>query len=374
MNKTWCAYPFKHIMVKQNGRIKPCCRFTPSEIKTQVSSLGQLPGVFKHSPELKKIRRDMINGVPVKGCEKCYYQEENNVPSMRQNAFDLFTNDNDVELEGMELAIGRICNLRCVMCNSDLSSQWLNDDKAIGRRVNSNIPTQLDIENIPEKFLKNLKLLKITGGEPFLHKGMYEFLKKMKDTDVLIYTNSTIFPEEDYASLPLSNLRIMLSIDAYGEKNSYIRHPSKWNEVEEIALKWYELSRQHEHVEISLASTISTYNVLYMNELFDWALEKLDGVDLSRQYVYTPANLSLNELPVNVKQRVEKVLEEQQSKYDNTDILKTYEQMKNICRKHDTTLDDTVGDFFAFNDKLDNLRGLCFADTFPEMYEILTHE
>lgn len=150
MSSTFCIYPFKSLNITPGGSVKPCCAFMQ-----EISSGAKSMSVYEHSlPEIwnsdfmREIRRQMISGERLAGCEYCYQQERSGVRSMRAATNEIWTWDladpaearkqlfaevvaNDYEVpnrsEWLELDVGNLCNLKCRMCNSQSSSGISSD-------------------------------------------------------------------------------------------------------------------------------------------------------------------------------------------------------------------------------------------------------
>jgi hypothetical protein len=79
-SKTFCVYPWIHQVVLPPGTVGHCCVAKEggpvldergNRFKIPQTSLSQA----WNSEHLREIRRKMVNGEKVAGCELCYYQE-----------------------------------------------------------------------------------------------------------------------------------------------------------------------------------------------------------------------------------------------------------------------------------------------------------
>lgn len=100
-----------------------------------------------------------------------------------------------------EIAIQLIqsCNLDCPYCFAEKNS-------------NLEIPNK-ELEQFISFFKKNkLNSLKITGGEPFLFKGIYDFISRFdKETPIIIFSNLTI--NKCVEKLPDRNITILVNVN-----------------------------------------------------------------------------------------------------------------------------------------------------------------
>ena len=268
MTKTFCPLPFNHLYIKPNGSYLPCCRFRNwktvdggrTEQDTNLKTLDDYNSInelLNNSELLDSMRKDMLSGNKVKGCETCYVEEESTGESMRTAVLDEWKNvdiDNP-KVTNMEITFGNYCNLACRTCGSSLSTSWQEDDKVLSKvyKDRALVTERHSVKkNWNSEEFKNITSLKITGGEPMLHPDFTNFLDTIIDSDVSdkitlqIFTNSSFIPKK-YLRDKLSKFKhvgIWLSIDGVGEQQEYIRHLSKWELVEKSAKSWLEFENE----------------------------------------------------------------------------------------------------------------------------------
>jgi hypothetical protein len=154
----------------------------------------------------------------------------------------------------LEIAFSRVCNLGCMYCGPYFSNTWANDIRVNGPynvRPNTSHDTRFedplthikDDEDNPyikaffdwwPTIKKTLSTLRFTGGEPFLHKGMWKFLEEAVDDpefdgDILI--NSNLIHNEKIIKkfIELSSQRIIPRVTHKGlsfDKRSFEIHTS----------------------------------------------------------------------------------------------------------------------------------------------------
>ena len=132
-----------------------------------------------------------------------------------------------------------------------------------------------------ERDFKDLKLIKITGGEPMLHPDFYKFLSKMKQDQIEcdIFTNASHVPKPKLLNnlLKFKNLQIFLSIDDLGSKQEYLRHNADWETTEKSAIKWLQFMKENkDKVGISWAPTFSMLNAESLPAIGNWWLNLLE--------------------------------------------------------------------------------------------------
>jgi MoaA/NifB/PqqE/SkfB family radical SAM enzyme len=114
------------------------------------------------------------------------------------------------------------------------------------------------------------------GGEPFLtltHKQILQYLVDHIDVSqikLMYNTNGTQRIDQSTRELieKFKFARISFSIDGIGSQFEYLRHPAKWNEVEEN-LFWWQKNLPHNSM-LSLTVTASILNVLSLDDVYNW--------------------------------------------------------------------------------------------------------
>jgi sulfatase maturation enzyme AslB (radical SAM superfamily) len=152
-----------------------------------------------------------------------------------------------------------------------------------------------------------IRHLEILGGEPFLDSAHFTLLERLIDvgnTDLhLIYTTNG----QQMPSLRLSKLlskfakvQINLSIDGKDKVFDYMRYPGKWETLEEVLKQL-----QQTNWKISAYATLSNLNVFYFDELLEWIVKNFQLSDFNYQFVYEPSEMSVNVMPVSMKEKIQ---------------------------------------------------------------------
>jgi glutamate-1-semialdehyde 2,1-aminomutase len=105
-------------------------------------------------------------------------------------------------------------------------------------------------------------------------------------------------------------VKFNFSIDAVGDKNDYIRYPSKWDN---IVQNLHRLDHTPDNVIVNIACAVQLLNVLYVPELVRWKQQQNfrkvnlppHGAGLvGTHLVYLPSYLNVRVLPPELKQMV----------------------------------------------------------------------
>ena len=269
---TMCSAFWKHTNIRSGNNIFPCCRF-----KYPVAKFDGDVEKILHLPVYEQLRHDSANGIPIKGCAKCYQEDKqgkeilpNEVQagaSTRQEFNEHYTTDT-VQLEYLEAGFDNICNLMCVMCSGVYSNKWANAE-------NPNVSPKLNIKdtdefvNIPD----TITHVEFLGGEPFMTNRHKTFIQKLKDpskVSVVYNTNATFMLDNTTIELlkQCKEVFFYVSIDAYGELNDKVREGSKWEDIEAFLVQLKELN-----FKFQIHSVLHSDNWQGFTELETWIEE-----------------------------------------------------------------------------------------------------
>jgi sulfatase maturation enzyme AslB (radical SAM superfamily) len=282
-SKTFCPYPWIHVMTQPTGTVSWCC-VARDNFKNDDGTMfdlnkgDRIESVWNNN-HMRKIRKQMIDGETVKGCEHCYDLEKMDFPSYRTNYIrDWFeysghgesimqrierSIDNDYIVEEapmyLDFRLGNLCNLKCRMCQPQNSSQIQKEYKRIeendpmaadfikkhftwGQFADHVTPWQDDAEFLRqvEEWLPGVNKLYFTGGEPTIIERVYWILEKCvelgiaKNIDLVFNSNMTNIKGRFLTLVEqFKSVLMCFSVDAYGELNEYIRGASHWTQTDE---------------------------------------------------------------------------------------------------------------------------------------------
>lgn len=288
-SKTFCPLPFFQVVVRTDGAMSPCCIMTGStNIKN--TSIRE----FWESDSLKDIKHKMIDGAEtIDGCEVCYRSESVIGKSMRTEALQdyKFINENmylklikhygylDKQTPSwLEMHLGNTCNLKCLTCRPEDSSMFLQENKVIGisnHNQSDYVISQDIIDSNIDSMIDHLSVLDLRGGESLLIPSIKRKLMKIphekcKNIVLKVQTNGTIL-DDTWKNIfkKFRSIEIMLSVDAYGNDNAYIRYPANWDSIEENVSYFKNMN-----YEIYINCTVSNLNFLLLDKLVNWAHER----------------------------------------------------------------------------------------------------
>tara|TARA_B100000941_G_scaffold290888_1_gene275603 strand:- start:557 stop:1705 length:1149 start_codon:yes stop_codon:yes gene_type:complete len=336
-----CAYPFKGKMLMHGVPNTPCCRFH-----------HRFLGPNDHN-DFEDIRKLMMENKWHPGCYKCKIDEANKGSSMRTEADEFFKDfDDTIRLEYLEITVGRLCNLACLSCGSEYSHNWDKDELALGISNQQKITKlkevqEYDLDNINIDDLKYVKYIKVTGGEPFLHKQFLNLIVRLANHGIAeqihleIFTNCTWFPPklEHDALLKFKQIDLSPSIDGVGTTNDLLRYPSKWDKIEATLDKWIEFKDATGRLKIATATTLSVINAPQLHEFIHWARVH-KGIDVILQTVEEPHYMSIRHWPDWYKKTLDFMVESQYGGFNKNagKFKSSYKMLKRLIMPDPNTM------------------------------------
>ena len=194
------------------------------------------------------------------------------------------------------------------------------------------------------------------------HHKLLEYLLAEGKFDTFIHynTNGTIFPDNLIEKL-LSNFNhvgISFSIDNISDKFNYERFGNKnWDVTYNILKKFSQLDR--DKFKLDLYPTFSVFNILDIENIKNLADELDFGIHFG--FVEFPNYFSVMNIPLAGRQYIINKLKK--SKHDI---------VAQIANNLDSNIYYNVSkEFWNEINRIDKVRGQCFADTYPIMNKIM---
>jgi len=159
-----------------------------------------------------------------------------------------------------------------------------------------------------------------------------------------------------------------ISLDDIGPRFEYQRHPAKWTEVIDN-IKQYQ-DKAKDNVKISLYTTISMYNIFYIDELIKFNADNLK-CNLKFNLLHWPDKMSIKNLPTNIKHIIKAKVEslDEQSLSYVQNIFGIKEVISFMLDNEGST--DDLAEFIKVTNLHDDYRNESFATTFPEYWSLL---
>lgn len=361
-NDKFCVRPFVHSLVDPNGNLRPCCRINElSGHNINQHSVDE----WWNSDYINNIRNKFLRGEQPSECWRCWRQEEQGADSFRKDSNRQWAwrpgDDMPDSPLDWELHTTNVCNLKCMMCNPNSSSQLLIEDKILfnpkldQRKFNWNPSvkdTLADILESGESFV-------LRGGEPLLMPWLKDLVRNVSSPkEFLIITNVTRFDQEWVDILSRHKIKMCLSIDAYRDLNHYIRFPSDWQSIVDNI----KLIRQIPNVNTFLNTCVQNLNILHLDRLLEWAINEEDlyvHLDvLTKPPIHEPRNL-----PIELVKEAQRKLVQVKSRLKP----KMVDGLDNIIGMLDSNDTTHWQEFVDVVKKRDAYRKLNIIDYLPEL-------
>lgn len=372
---TFCLLPFTHISSTNDGNYRACC----CSEEVVISKDDGTPYNMRrdsvmdvwNSKQYRQLRLDLLNGVKNSTCDYCWNYEASGAYSKRQKSndekhdmypdYDKFINDalaNDGALStpptDLDIKVGTLCNLKCIMCypgssslheeeRDFIESQGLelpgllkfHDDRV--KRFNLNPKDfnarDLDIENIVDNLDPSLKQaihMSLVGGEPLVNKTTIRLLEQCVERGyaqnmmLQIITNlSVINPKIINLLNQFKYPMLCVSYDHIDPiKFNFIRYPANYNTFKSN----FEKIWQYEHIEKKLSTTWGIFNIFDFEDIFhEWeslANRQSKRFVINYGLIYYPNYFSLRYLEIDQKQEITDRISAFMQRYSHYKIFK----------------------------------------------------
>lgn len=278
--EVFCVAPWMCLDIRHDGEVKPCCisEYTYGDIKKK--SLWE---IWNDEP-IKKLREDMLNGVPNKSCQVCYNNQAAGKSSLRQDfngdLFDMYkkfvyeTNDdysvNEPGFIWWDLKLSSKCNFKCRMCSETSSSSFeLERYGKISGRWDAAAKTYEEVE----PYLGMVNHLYFSGGESLIIDEHWKILDKLIELDRndkvtiaynsnfsnLVYKGRHIFDMWDQFN---EQVQVHISVDGTCKKGELIRKGFKWDRFVSHAEQFRDRFKDKESThELHFDCTVQALNI-----------------------------------------------------------------------------------------------------------------
>jgi len=328
------------------GEYWPCCNWTPHKdnlltgkgYDVKNASIGD----FWQSKEMNLIRTKMLEGKPIAGCKACYDEELNGTASLRQQENNGWNRHRDLpnidqtiqrwkdtgicdQPVSMDINFSSLCNLKCRMCFSGLSSELAKEQKKIIDEEGWDINDELlkfqtdDLEIIDHgnnnslmmelyDMFKSMKRIYLKGGEPTLLQSMYNYLEypvdqgNAKDIQIKFNTNMTNVQKRFIQLMDkFKKVDLTMSIDGIGAVQEYIRSPSKWKAVKKNIFNFIENNKSADMMVSPCWQIYNLHGIYDHLAYFDY-LNTIRKIEVTPIILDFPMHYRIDILPYEVRQ------------------------------------------------------------------------
>ena len=413
--KLYCQWADRGLALHNSGGALLCCRsqqYLKDDQEQQIYWHSHTLDDAWNSPTRREIQDTLTRGEQHPNCVYCWEEEAAGKPSHRQMAIaeqHATIEDDEPYALLLDLKLGNICNLSCRTCNPWVSSKWYSDWwQTIDQhktQVNSDIKMFSNYREYLNSCYKNGRLsydtgnnklwdnlatwlpraqyVDIYGAEPMMIDQLFDALQVSIDQGsaakqhIHFNTNGTLWDDNKIAVLSeFKQTFIDVSIDGLYGHFDYLRHGAEWATVVTNLRKYKELFYEHKtRHKISVNCTISILNILYLGEVWDFI--KANGISLAWNVAQFPAHINIKSIPTEVKHKIaEKLRNYPRSnpkfwnpKFWESEIEPIIAFMMEELPAEDA--DRQWKEFVRITSELDQRRKQNFAETFPEMFELV---
>lgn len=302
----FCALAFGSASINSYGEYIPCCSIRTDKWKSckqfDPNILELEPKDRINAPNLREVRKSLLEGEFPPACENCEIAETAGVNSMR-TIWNSGLTDYEIPMEEyvdpnniryLDLTFSTKCNSKCMTCNSDLSDFWEEEDSFIWNKeiVSRNrvcIPDET-AHKLADQF-SNVVRINFVGGEPTIAEEHVSFLNHLVTTerskDVAIgYVTNLSGMNTDLIKLwgKFREIGGSVSIDGFGKVNEYIRYPVKWQKTDTNLKRYLNLMiNDKQRFMFGLSCTVSLFNAIQCVDLMEYWVDTMNEYELSSE-------------------------------------------------------------------------------------------
>ncbi|MCR9206499.1 MAG: twitch domain-containing radical SAM protein [Halobacteriovoraceae bacterium] len=404
--KFLCPLPWLSLSTESQRELRLCCHETrevPSE--TSLEELSNLKEAF-HLPLFKETRKTMLQGNCPKACEGCLDLENRTGHSPRKEYLERFKDDfssllKGTDLEGnmeenrliyLDVTTDNHCNLKCRMCRPRYSEKILKDWEELGWNPGENETKGISLEksievyeNSPliEESFSQLKMITLTGGEPFLSPAVDKLLTRVIQSGhapqiaLRFFSNTTLFPPKLKSYLnEFKEIHLFCSLDGYGTTSNYIRYPSKWETIDKVYQQLVSLKEVTPNLFIDLHTVVQAYNITQLTSLFEYLASFKGKVPLLPSFTHVESSLPLSisylpeDLLLKAQEDFEHFLEKNKELLESTHQGFHQREIQNYRALLKEAIENNEKnkflDFVIYAKKLDRLRDQSLENQYPE--------
>jgi len=429
---TFCLAKWHHVtMYLQSGETHSC--YHPRPHKIPLSELKDNPSALHNTMEKKLERKKMLEGEKPTGCQYCWNIEamgKEYISDRHIRNSSIFTEerfeqtakgpwDQNINPEYLEINFGNECNFKCGYCHPKYSTSFYKEIEKFGpvksvknhrcdvdwmklyQREEENPYVDAFWEWWPE-LRKTLNIMRVTGGEPTLHKSTWQLLDKI-DEDPMPWLELNVNSNLGTKNIIIERLatkvkkladegkirsfKLFTSMDTWGPRAEYIRTGLDLKIWEEN----FHTYLQKSNSAITFMITFNVFSVTSFKSLLEKFLEwrkqygwfeerKEHKVRFDTPYLREPIQYDMNILPK--EEFMPYMYESLQFMKDNLDDERPdafstieYEKFKRVVDYMAETvysnekLIEGRRDFYNWFNELDDRRENDMLSIFPEMMD-----
>jgi MoaA/NifB/PqqE/SkfB family radical SAM enzyme len=373
-NPYFCPAPWTSFYVDPSGQVENCCLSSNKLGSVKEQNITAI----LNGPKNLEIKRQMLAGERVSGCENCYRQSGTNSlqhyfrGEYEKLGADFYRDQNNFQLRYLDLRWNNTCNFACVYCSPGLSSLWAEQRQQVIKMKES----KHDLLDHVLTQLENLDTLYLAGGEPLMLKENEKVLEKLYEVNpncrICVNTNLSLLEgNRVFEQLKrFQRVQWLVSAEDQQRRYEYLRWPGSWETFEK---------------NLRLINSINDHNTSFNMVMMNLnAVTIWDFIDLLRDEF----NVDHRSISVNLYNMrdpagplaIQRMTDQQRDKVKKRIAQSNYTRILGITNVLDSLEDSRSNHMPAWNgleytvdylQELDQMRGLDSRQIFPEVYEIV---
>jgi organic radical activating enzyme len=406
------------------GRNHSC--YHPIRHQIPLDELAANPGALHNTSYKKNVRKQMLEGKRPKECDYCWTMED--LGQLSDRAIHSGTSceitdlakiaalpwdSDDVKPTQLEVSFSSSCNLKCSYCTPDVSSKWYEEIvEHGGYPTSSNFNGHVDPKHPPyilereqnpyvDAFWKwlptiidDLKVLRVTGGEPLMTKHTFELMNNLSHVSnpkLQFAVNSNLSVPDALIDKYIKHAnrlcgkvghqRMFTSLDAVGPQAEYQRFGLDYDR---LLKNVHRVMRETESVDISFMVTFNILSITsftgFLQLILDLRAEYGQRINFDLPFLRYPQHQSISMLPASYVSYFDGFLDFMRINSDARIGLDGFQKLEieKMGRLRAYVLagcdpkdrDNRIRDFHLFFKEHDRRRKTDFLATFPELEEL----
>jgi|TARA_B100001094_G_scaffold79869_1_gene76142 organic radical activating enzyme len=426
ISPTFCLAKWHHTTIYLHTGDTHSC-YHPSPHKISLNEIKKNPSALHNTLQKKKERAQMLVGVKCEGCQYCWNVEElgddhisdrmiRNQSIYKKDRVDEILKNNwdfDINPEYIEISFSNECNFKCGYCHPMASSSYYAEVEKYGpvkqvsnHRVNVDWFTPIDEKDNPyvdawwkwwPEVSQTLNILRITGGEPLLHRSTWQILddlliNKKPHLELNINSNLGVTHRlvkklaqkvnllEDKKSV--RKFKLYTSIDTYNDRAEYLRTGLQIELWEKNLTYFLESTNGNVSIMCTFNILSVTSFILFLQKILDLRKKfynsKARRIRFDTPYLKEPLQYDMNILPKdqfskyfdNILNFIHKNCDDKDTTLFSSLEYERFRRVKNYFLQSNYDEDKILEgrkDFFYWFTEYDKRRNTNFLHTFPEM-------
>lgn len=426
ISPTFCLAKWHHTTIYlHTGDTHSCYHPAPHHIPIEEIKVN--PSALHNTLQKKKERAKMLVGERCNGCQYCWNVEDlgdnhisdrmiRNESIYKKERVDEILNSPwnfDINPEYVEVAFSNECNFKCGYCHPLASSSYHKEIEKFGKVKNVknhnfdiNKINPITEDNNPyikawwdwwPNLSKTLNILRITGGEPLMHKSTWRIFAELESSprpnlELNLNSNLGVSPRlvkklskivkklQDTNSI--KKFKLYSSMDTFNSRAEYLRTGLNIN-------LWESNMKDYLNTTGFALSIMCTFNILsvtsfdlFLKKILEWRTEFYDPkrrkIRFDTPYLKEPLQYDMNILP---KEEFivyfDNILNFIKENTDDLDMTKfssleyeRFRRVRNYFANNNYSkekIKEGRKDFYNWFNEYDNRRKVNFLKTFPEM-------